>query len=61
MGGDDSQKLMPWRGAYSSPGRAANRNIKTFMLKAIYSDPAPEWVAGHGAFASGTRRPPLVS
>ena len=22
MGGDDSQKLMPWRGAYSSPGRS---------------------------------------
>ena len=21
MGGDDSQKLLPWRGAYSSPGR----------------------------------------
>lgn len=22
MGGDDSQKLLPWRGAYSSPGRS---------------------------------------
>jgi hypothetical protein len=21
MGGDDSQKLLPWRGTYSSPGR----------------------------------------
>ena len=21
MGGDDSQKLLPWRGSYSSPGR----------------------------------------
>ena len=21
MGGDDSQKLLPWRGIYSSPGR----------------------------------------
>jgi hypothetical protein len=21
MGGDDSQKLLPWRGCYSSPGR----------------------------------------
>ena len=21
MGGDDSQKLLPWRGAYSPPGR----------------------------------------
>jgi hypothetical protein len=21
MGGDDSQKLLPWRGFYSSPGR----------------------------------------
>ena len=21
MGGDDSQKLLPWRGMYSSPGR----------------------------------------
>jgi hypothetical protein len=21
MGGDDSQKLLPWRGGYSSPGR----------------------------------------
>jgi hypothetical protein len=22
MGGDDSQKLLPWRGTYSSPGRS---------------------------------------
>jgi hypothetical protein len=22
MGGDDSQKLLPWRGIYSSPGRS---------------------------------------
>jgi hypothetical protein len=22
MGGDRSQKLLPWRGAYSSPGRS---------------------------------------
>jgi hypothetical protein len=22
MGGDDSQKLLPWRGSYSSPGRS---------------------------------------
>ena len=29
MGGDDSQKLLPWRGIYSSPGRSkppAQRN-----------------------------------
>jgi len=32
MGGDDSQKLLPWRGIYSSPGRSkppALNNINT--------------------------------
>jgi hypothetical protein len=32
MGGDDSQKLLPWRGSYSSPGRSkppALNNINT--------------------------------
>lgn len=32
MGGDDSQKLLPWRGSYSSPGRSkppAFNEIKT--------------------------------
>ncbi len=25
MGGDDSQKLLPWRGVHSSPGRKVAR------------------------------------
>ena len=36
MGGDDSQKLLPWRGAYSSPGRCkppALRNINTLAQR----------------------------
>ena len=39
MGGDDSQKLIPWRGAYSSPGRSKPQH-QDIMLMAIYSDPA---------------------
>ena len=36
MGGDDSQKLLPWRGAYSSPGRSkppAFSNINTLAQR----------------------------
>ena len=29
MGGDDSQKLLPWRGTYSSPGRSNLRLLNT--------------------------------
>ena len=35
MGGDDSQKLLPWRGAYSPPGRSkppAHGKINTLSL-----------------------------
>jgi hypothetical protein len=40
MGGDDSQKLRPWRGAYSSPGAQqppAHCEINTLAQSAIYS------------------------
>ena len=36
MGGDESQKLLPWRGAYSSPGRSkppAFSNINTLAQR----------------------------
>ena len=29
MGGDDSQKLLPWRGVHSSPGRKPPANYET--------------------------------
>ena len=29
MGGDDSQKLLPWRGSYSSPGRSKPPALQT--------------------------------
>ena len=41
MGGDDSQKLLLWRGAYSSPGRSkppARRLGKYSTLKPFAGD-----------------------
>jgi hypothetical protein len=38
MGGDDSQKLLPWRGTYSSPGRSNLRLLNT--LTQIPATPA---------------------
>jgi hypothetical protein len=37
MGGDDSQKLLPWRGAYSSPGRKppAHYRINTLAQRSF--------------------------
>ena len=32
MGGDDSQKLLPWRGSYSSPGRRSPVHCKLNTL-----------------------------
>jgi len=43
MGGDDSQKLLPWRGTYSSLGRSklqAHQNEHS-ISKAICAGPAP--------------------
>ena len=59
MGGDDSQKLMLWRGAYSSPGRSKPQH-QDIMLKATPTQLLNGY-PGTGTFASGTGRPPLVS
>lgn len=32
MGGDDSQKLLPWRGLHSSPGRKTSGSLKNQSL-----------------------------
>src|ERR1035438_6607238 len=44
MGGDDSQKLLPWRRFHSSPGRKppAHYEINTLTQKAISSCPRVE-------------------
>jgi hypothetical protein len=36
MGGDDSQKLLPWRGIYSSPGRSS---LPIHTLQGIATSP----------------------
>lgn len=36
MGGDDSQKLLPWRGAYSSPGRSKPVSLQINTLTQGY-------------------------
>ena len=33
MGGDDSQKLLPWRGSYSSPGPKPPAHSKPILYK----------------------------
>ena len=35
MGGDDSQKLLPWRGIYSSPGRS---NLRLTEINTLADD-----------------------
>ena len=59
MGGDDSQKLLPWRGTYSSPGR---KNLRLMpnqhcngKLKLESRGQPPPSVAGP-AVASATGR-----
>jgi hypothetical protein len=41
MGGDDSQKLLPWRGIYSSPGRS---NLRLKYYQDFIAGPPPECV-----------------
>ena len=43
MGGDDSQKLLPWRGSYSSPGLSTSgfRKINTLSQGCFYVTGAP--------------------
>jgi hypothetical protein len=45
MGGDDSQKLLPWRGLHSSPGRKPPAQYKTTLaqrqLLTAYVPPLP--------------------
>ena len=54
MGGDDSQKLLPWRGIHSSPGRKppAQLRINTVTESAIGISPPPPLLA----IASATAR-----
>src|SRR5579871_2229885 len=62
MGGDDSQKLLPWRGTLSSPGRSrppAHYEINTVMDNDFgprraprQGDSATNWV-GHFGRAQG--------
>ena len=40
MGGDDSQKLLPWRGIYSSPGRSKPPVLEINTLAQRSSVPA---------------------
>jgi len=45
MGGDDSQKLLPWSGGYSSPGLSTSGSLQNqhFSSKTIgVVVPAPE-------------------
>ena len=49
MGGDDSQKLLPWRGSYSSPGLSTSgfRKINTLSQGCFCVTGAPGmWLAG---------------
>jgi len=70
MGGDHSQKLLPWRGTYSSPGRSkppAHREITTVTddttpLRAAdqqkmltYGGVGHFWKAGAGHFSKAPK------
>ena len=61
MGGDDSQKLLPWRGIYSSPGRKppAHYEINTVTETAPLFAPLPAgvWLSYRlpGSFLASTR------
>jgi hypothetical protein len=50
MGGDDSQKLLPWRGAYSSPGRSkpASLQINTLAQGLSLLGPTNSFEQRHG-------------
>ena len=60
MGGDDSQKLLPWRGIYSSPGRKppAHYEINTVTETAprFARPPAGVWLSYRlpGSFLAST-------
>jgi hypothetical protein len=43
MGGDDSHKLLPWRGGHSSPGRSQPGTAKStlYLNHPKSEDPAP--------------------
>ena len=59
MGGDDSQKLLPWRGTYSSPGRSkppAHSKINTLTQM-----PEPPGSVGGGDWRCATTGPVPVS
>ena len=61
MGGDDSQKLRPWRGTYSSPGRSkppahskinCNGKLRWGSRGATFPGKAGSWLSYrlHGSF-----------
>src|SRR5271165_1444652 len=45
MGGDDSQKLLPWRGTYSSPGRSKINSSSSPFLQSFqrHASSGQEW------------------
>jgi hypothetical protein len=55
MGGDDSQKLLPWRGIHSSPGRKPPAHYESNVTEAWNLAGATTTIAGL-AVASTTGR-----
>ena len=48
MGGDDSQKLLPWRGSYSSPGRKPPAHSKPILYKRFARHDLAAWLLRPG-------------
>jgi len=50
MGGDDSQKLLPWRGGHSSPGRSQPLALPNQHSTSTTPNPRilPARATGHG-------------
>ena len=48
MGGDDSQKLLPWRGSYSSPGPNLRLTANLYFTKTLCPARSGRWLLRTG-------------